>query len=289
MEIVNLKPVLTASKYVYKVGRLIWSGITRWYLEPIYQRSHDAYFDRRRLGSIWYPLGDLLEVSIETTDRFTKRCGRAPGLALRTKSSVPHPVEKATLLVRTQGIEGAHQEPVYAYRIGHEPEIIRLNNMPSADVLVIEENLVLTVKRITIELLEICYQGETHVPWSRTSINFSPTYYDQLNDTWVEKWGRLYNLDQYLNAHIEWVHAVGAALFHFHENLSPLQGRFTLWGLIREAIARLLTSHFIFALLVITQRVKITDDGRISNNMKWISVKKVQKWLGISRERHYYV
>ena len=285
MEVSSLaKLVLSATKLVWKGGRLVWEKITQRYLQPIYQRSHAAYLRRHRLGAVWHPLGNLLEVSSETVNIFTKVCGREPRIALRTRNTILQPVKMARLLVRVKGLERRLQETVVAYNIGHEPEKLMLTNVPLEDLFWNGKTLVQTIMEISVALLEVHHSGiSPALGWS-SEIHLHPTYTDHLNGTFAWKWGQLYNLDQYLRARQELADLIRYALLQPHEYLS-WRPRLTLWGHIRRAIFRTLTSKLVlapaFALLVITNRLEITDDGEISNNMKWISATKFRMWLGL--------
>jgi hypothetical protein len=286
--IVWVKPVLAVVAAAWKVGPFIWDIITRWYLQPIYERLHARAMRRYDLGLSWHPLGELLEVRLETVDMFTQKCGREPRISLRTKSIVPHPVDTAKLLVQTDGLDGRLQETVTFYHIGRDAETIRLVNMPSEDLIVHRGHIVETITKISVELLEISYEGTPYrLGWPKVielhGPTVSPTYFGHLNDMWVRKWGQPYNLDLYFSAQTDFLIAIRYSLLQPHEDLPWV--RITLWGYIRRALVRLLTSNLVlrpvFSLLVLTRCVGITDDGDLCNNMKWIGATKIRKWLGL--------
>ena len=196
------KHVLSAAKLVWKSSKgwcLIWDVITCWYLRPIYEKSHAVYLRCHQPYSFWHPLGDSLEASIETVNMFTKELGREPGIALRTRETVTPPIKMAKLLVRTSGLEGRRQETVIAYNIGHELEKLKLINVPMEDLMDNGETIEPTITDISVELLEICYQGVSHIYEYPPGLCLSPTYTAFLNGIWVRKWGRLYNLDQWVS------------------------------------------------------------------------------------------
>ena len=198
----------------------------------------------RRLS--WHPLGNLLEVSLETVDMFTKECGCEPYIALRTRSTVPHPVDMAKLLVRTQGLDGRLQETVDFHKVGHNAERIKLVNMPPEDLLVLEDRIVERITNISVELLEISYEGAPYqLGWPKDielhGPRRAPTYFYHLNGGWVRKWGQPYNLSLYFSAQQRLVIAIRYSLLQPHE-LFPWN-RLTLWGHIRRALVRLLTSN----------------------------------------------
>jgi hypothetical protein len=192
--IVWVKPVLAVVAAVWKVGPFIWDIITRLYLLPIYERLHARALRRCDLGLSWHPLGDLLEVRLATVDMFTKECGRKPCTSLRTKSTVPHPVDTAKLLVQTDGLDGRLQGAVTFYHIGRDAETIRLVDMPSEDLIVHRGHIVETIAKISIELVEISHEGApSRLGWPKVielhGPTVSPTYFGHLNDMWARKWG----------------------------------------------------------------------------------------------------
>ena len=222
--IARVKPVLAAITVAWQAGRFIWNTVTWRYLRPIYERLHARAIRRRELGSSWDPLGDLLEVSLETVNMFTKECGREPYIALRTRNTVPHPVDMAKLLVRTQGLDGRLQETVIFHNIGHNAEKVRLTNMPLEDLIVYRGSLVETITEISVELLEISYEGAPYrLGWPKVielhGPTRAPTYFDHLNDAWVRKWGQPYNLELYFNAQREFLIAIRYSLLQPHELL----------------------------------------------------------------------
>jgi hypothetical protein len=190
--------------------------------------------------------------------------------------------------VRTRGLDGRLQESVVFHNIGRDAERIKLINMPPEDLIVRRGRIVERITESSVELLDIYYEGAPYrLGWPKVielhGPTRSPTYFDHLNDAWVWRWGQPYNLRSYFSAQRELLIAIRYSLLQPHELLP--WNRLTLWGHIRRAIVRLLTSNLIlrsaFFLLVLTKRVEITDDGRLCNNMKWISATKVRKWLGL--------
>jgi hypothetical protein len=87
------------------------------------------------------------------------------------------------LIVKTYGRDYITPERIMAEKVGEIPQRFILHNLP------IEGGY----DQISVEVKDIISRGES-LPFSSAVISFSPTHEALLNDTFKEKWGRIWNI-----------------------------------------------------------------------------------------------
>jgi hypothetical protein len=274
---------LAAVKWVWKGVAVAGSLVTLLCLGRIYAKSHSIYVKRHQLGKIHHQLGHFLEVSIQTTDMYRKTCGYEARIALRTQAYVEGIVDSAKIFIRTKGWAGRQQETLFVCKIGRQWENLKLNNMPDVDLKIVDGNILMQVREIYIDAIEVSYQKTLYTPDGSQAVILYPTYFDHMNEGWVKRWGRSYHLGHYFLGKQNLLIAMRYALVNCFEEHS--YKFLTPYSYIRKAIAYIITCNFVlsllYPLLLATGCIDLDDDGEISSRLRWISVRNVRKLLRV--------
>ena len=173
---------------IVTVVKKCWSTLTQIMLIKTYQLSHERWAVRHRLGASWHSLGNYLEYSLrfaQLTDK-EPRCSR---IAFRSKEERLQQVE---LVFEAIGSGLRYQETLCIHDVNNSPIILTLSNIPTLDVLILDDGFAFTVEQYQLKYCTIkLMTGES------ISIDNSPKYSLMqnwcLNDTWKRRWGTIWN------------------------------------------------------------------------------------------------
>lgn len=173
---------------IVTVVKKCWSTLTQIMLIKTYQLSHERWAVRHRLGANWHSLGNYLEYSLrfaQLTDK-EPRCSR---IAFRSKEERLQQVE---LYFEAIGSGLRYQETLCIHDVNNSPIILTLSNIPTLDVLILEDGFAFTVEQYQLKYCTIkLMTGES------ISIDNSSKYLLMQNwcliDTWKRRWGTIWN------------------------------------------------------------------------------------------------
>ena len=137
-----------------------------------------------------------------------------------------------------------------------------------------------------IKVKEIISEGE-RLPIHSATTFFMPTHFSYLNNTYVEKWGRFWNLwlldEAKTQLQLTIMYSLGGDGFSY--STYTILGDTILGDTIRITIFRILTHPIflkpIFWTAVIFRAINIDDKGNITSNLRWLNAEKIRNLLGL--------
>jgi hypothetical protein len=180
------------------IGPLIalvrWAGglVTKKLFLSTYQRSHELWAKRDRLGAKWQSCGDDLEYSLYLA-QLTDPEPRTSKIAIRTTGEG---IARLTLVFEAESDVARFQEQVTMVNVSPKAIIWTMTNIPYQRFLEFHDRAGPRFSLDSYRLRDVCIKlqsGKDVTPFDTVTSHLTHTWF--LNSEWKFKWNRFWNLD----------------------------------------------------------------------------------------------